>query len=121
MESLRCTIMRGGTSKAVFLREEDLPPPGPERDALVLRVFGSPDRRQIDGLGGADPLTSKMAIIGPPRDYLYALKFPSWMVFAPGPWPVLGDAVAYVGMIAIGHAAMWLVAGGAHDDALARQ
>ena len=67
MESLRCTIMRGGTSKAVFLREEDLPPPGPERDALVLRVFGSPDRRQIDGLGGADPLTSKMAIIGPPR------------------------------------------------------
>ena len=67
MESLRCTIMRGGTSKAIFLREEDLPPPGPERDRIVLRVFGSPDQRQIDGLGGADPLTSKMAIIGPPR------------------------------------------------------
>ncbi len=59
--------MRGGTSKAVFLREEDLPPPGAGRDAICLRVFGSPDRRQIDGLGGADPLTSKMAIIGPPR------------------------------------------------------
>ena len=67
MESLRCTIMRGGTSKAVFLREEDIPPPGPERDRLILRVFGSPDKRQIDGLGGADPLTSKLAIIGPPR------------------------------------------------------
>ena len=67
MESLRCTIMRGGTSKAVFLREEDIPPLGRERDALILLVFGSPDKRQIDGLGGADPLTSKLAIIGPPR------------------------------------------------------
>ena len=67
MEALRCTIMRGGTSKAVFLREEDIPPAGPERDELILRVFGSPDKRQIDGLGGADPLTSKLAIIGPPR------------------------------------------------------
>jgi hypothetical protein len=67
MQSLRCTIMRGGTSKAIFLREEDLPPAGADRDRLILRVFGSPDKRQIDGLGGADPLTSKLAIIGPPR------------------------------------------------------
>ncbi len=67
MQSLRCTIMRGGTSKAIFLREEDLPPAGAYRDRLILRVFGSPDKRQIDGLGGADPLTSKLAIIGPPR------------------------------------------------------
>ena len=67
MDGLRCTIMRGGTSKAVFLREDDLPPPGAERDAIILKVFGSPDRRQIDGLGGADPLTSKLAIIGRPR------------------------------------------------------
>jgi 2-methylaconitate cis-trans-isomerase PrpF len=59
--------MRGGTSKAIFLREEDLPPAGAYRDRLILRVFGSPDKRQIDGLGGADPLTSKLAIIGPPR------------------------------------------------------
>jgi 2-methylaconitate cis-trans-isomerase PrpF len=67
MDALRCTIMRGGTSKAVFLREEDLPPPGPARDRIILKVFGSPDKRQIDGLGGADPLTSKLAIIGAPR------------------------------------------------------
>ena len=67
MDALRCTIMRGGTSKAVFLREEDLPPAGAERDGIILRVFGSPDKRQIDGLGGADPLTSKLAIIGAPR------------------------------------------------------
>jgi methylitaconate Delta-isomerase len=65
--ALSCTIMRGGTSKAVFLLEDDLPPPGAARDAIILRVFGSPDRRQIDGLGGADPLTSKLAIIGRPR------------------------------------------------------
>lgn len=64
---LRCVIMRGGTSKAVFLKEGDLPADGVERTRTVLSVFGSPDKRQIDGLGGADPLTSKLAIIGPPR------------------------------------------------------
>jgi 2-methylaconitate cis-trans-isomerase PrpF len=56
--------MRGGTSKAVFLMEEDLPRDVAARDALILRLFGSPDKRQIDGLGGADPLTSKCAVIG---------------------------------------------------------
>jgi 2-methylaconitate cis-trans-isomerase PrpF len=64
---IRCVLMRGGTSKAVFLREADLPTDAHERDRVVLELFGSPDRRQIDGLGGADPLTSKLAIIGPPR------------------------------------------------------
>ncbi|MBX6374379.1 MAG: 3-methylitaconate isomerase [Acetobacteraceae bacterium] len=65
---VRCVIMRGGTSKAVFLREADLPQDAAERDRMILAIFGSPDRRQIDGLGGADPLTSKLAIIGPPRE-----------------------------------------------------
>ena len=64
---LRCVIMRGGTSKAVFLKEADLPRDASERRRVILRIFGSPDSRQIDGLGGADPLTSKVAIIGPPR------------------------------------------------------
>jgi 2-methylaconitate cis-trans-isomerase PrpF len=64
---LRCVIMRGGTSKAVFLKEADLPEDESERTRTILSVFGSPDRRQIDGLGGADPLTSKLAIIGPAR------------------------------------------------------
>ena len=59
-------LMRGGTSKAVFLTEADLPAPGPERDRLILEIMGSPDPRQVDGLGGADILTSKLAIIGPP-------------------------------------------------------
>ncbi len=63
---ISCVIMRGGTSKAVFFKEADLPP-GPERrERVILSVFGSPDARQINGLGGADPLTSKAAIIGPP-------------------------------------------------------
>jgi 2-methylaconitate cis-trans-isomerase PrpF len=63
----RCVMMRGGTSKAVFLKEADLPTDPAARDALILGIFGSPDKRQIDGLGGADPLTSKLAVIGPPR------------------------------------------------------
>lgn len=61
-----CTIMRGGTSKAVFIRREHLPADPAARDRVILRLFGSPDRRQIDGLGGADLLTSKVAIIGVP-------------------------------------------------------
>ncbi|WKZ83157.1 MAG: PrpF domain-containing protein [Acidimicrobiia bacterium] len=64
--SLPFVLMRGGTSKAVFLKSEDLPPFGVQRDRLVLEVFGSPDPRQVDGLGGADILTSKLAVIGPP-------------------------------------------------------
>lgn len=58
-------IMRGGTSKGLFFLENDLPKEQPLRDKVILAAFGSPDPRQIDGLGGADPLTSKLAIIGP--------------------------------------------------------
>mmetsp|Transcript_129471 Transcript_129471/g.335826 ORF Transcript_129471/g.335826 Transcript_129471/m.335826 type:complete len:384 (+) Transcript_129471:93-1244(+) len=64
--AIRTCIMRGGSSKGIFLQSKDLPPPGRLRDAVILRLFGSPDPRQIDGLGGADVLTSKLAIIGPP-------------------------------------------------------
>ena len=63
---LPCVIMRGGTSKGVFFKEAELPPDPQRREQIILAVFGSPDARQIDGLGGADPLTSKAAIIGPP-------------------------------------------------------
>ncbi len=58
-------IVRGGTSKGVFFRQEDVPPAGPQRDAVIMAVMGSGDPRQIDGLGGADVLTSKIAIVGP--------------------------------------------------------
>ncbi|HZD24483.1 MAG TPA: PrpF domain-containing protein, partial [Acidimicrobiia bacterium] len=59
-------LMRGGTSKAVFLSGSDLPSEPLARDRVILALFGSPDPRQIDGLGGADLLTSKLAIIDPP-------------------------------------------------------
>ncbi len=63
--TIPAAIIRGGTSKGVFLRASDLPDEPAARDRVILAVFGSPDSRQIDGLGGADPLTSKVAIIGP--------------------------------------------------------
>lgn len=63
-ELIRCTIMRGGTSKAIFFNKSDLPKDEYLRDKVIRRVFGAPDPREIDGLGGADALTSKVAIIG---------------------------------------------------------
>lgn len=66
--SIRCTILRGGTSKGVYLKESDLPADPDARERTILSIFGSPDKRQIDGLGGADPLTSKVCIIGPPPE-----------------------------------------------------
>jgi 2-methylaconitate isomerase len=65
--SIPAIFMRGGTSKGVFFRSDALPPPGPERDAILLRVLGSPDPygKQIDGMGGASSSTSKVVIVGP--------------------------------------------------------
>jgi len=63
-ELVRCTIMRGGTSKAIFFNRTDLPKDEALRDKVIMRVFGAPDLREIDGLGGADTLTSKVAVIG---------------------------------------------------------
>ncbi len=73
-----CTLMRGGTSKGPFFMASDLPERVELRDRVLLAVMGSPDARQIDGIGGADPLTSKVAIIsrssrpGIDIDYLFA-------------------------------------------------
>lgn len=58
-----CVYMRGGTSKALFFRDEDLPKDEAVRDRVILSAFGSPDRRQIDGMGGANTSTSKVAIL----------------------------------------------------------
>jgi 2-methylaconitate cis-trans-isomerase PrpF len=62
---IRCVLMRGGTSKGLYFHEADLPEPGPARDKLLVRLMGSPDVLQIDGLGGSRPITSKVAIIAP--------------------------------------------------------
>jgi len=65
MKRIPCVIMRGGTSKGIFILSNHLPQDKQLRDRTILAIYGSPDVRQIDGLGGADPLTSKLAIIGP--------------------------------------------------------
>ena len=57
--------MRGGTSHGPFFKAADLPADVPTRDRVLLAVMGSPDARQIDGIGGADPLTSKVGIVAP--------------------------------------------------------
>jgi hypothetical protein len=61
-----------------------------------------------------------VAIVGPPRDYMYAAIFPEWMVFASGIAPVIADAVTYIGFVLVGHFVMRLVAGPSLDDGLAR-
>ena len=70
------------------------------------------------GLRGLVVFVGIVAIIGPPRDYLYAAKFPDWMVFAPGVAPILADAATYVGIVVLGHAVMHFVAGPSGDDRL---
>jgi 4-oxalomesaconate tautomerase len=75
--AIPCTIMRGGTSKGLYCLASDLPADVPTRDKVLLAAMGSPDARQIDGLGGAHPLTSKVAVIAPASrpdadvDYLF--------------------------------------------------
>ncbi len=65
MKETPCSIMRGGTSKAVFFQEKDMPENREEWEGFLLKVMGSPDVRQIDGLGGANSLTSKVAVVKP--------------------------------------------------------
>ena len=62
-QGIACMWMRGGTSKGGYFLAHDLPADPALRDAVLLRIMGSPDARQIDGMGGGDPLTSKVAII----------------------------------------------------------
>lgn len=75
--AIPCTVMRGGTSKGLYFLKGDLPDEVATRDAVLLAVMGSPDARQIDGMGGAHPLTSKVAVISGPThpdadvDYLF--------------------------------------------------
>lgn len=67
-DGIPCLLMRAGTSKGAYFLAEHVPAARDERDELMLRVMGSPDPRQIDGLGGAHPLTSKVAIVSPSAD-----------------------------------------------------
>ena len=81
MDGIECLWMGGGTSKGAYFLASDQPSDVAERDALLLRIMGSPDPVQIDGIGGADPLTSKVAVLAPPSrpdadvDYLFLQVF----------------------------------------------
>lgn len=80
-DGIPCLWMRGGTSKGAYFLASDLPVDTKVRDDLLLAIMGSPDPRQIDGIGGADPLTSKVAILSPSTrpdadvDYLFLQVF----------------------------------------------
>src|SRR5258708_18417945 len=80
--AISCSVMRGGTWKGLVFLADDLPGDRATRDAVLLAAMGSPDERQIDGLGGAHPLTSKVAVVSlSPRDnadveYLFLQVWP---------------------------------------------
>ena len=101
----KVVIHRGGTSKGIFIKENDLPKEKEARNRVIRAIFGTPDRREIDGLGGADVLTSKLAIIGPSTvegadvDYTFAqVSFDSELVDYGGN---CGNISAAVGPFAI--------------------
>ena len=77
LRAIPCTLMRGGTSKGLYFNAHHLPATRAARDAVLLAAMGSPDARQIDGVGGAHPLTSKVALVSPSSrpdadvDYLF--------------------------------------------------
>jgi methylitaconate Delta-isomerase len=102
---IKCVIMRGGTSKGVFFHEQDLPRDPNERERLILSLMGSPDPRQIDGLGGADPLTSKICIIGPGAQHDADVDYTFGQVGIEEPFVALttncGNLSAAVGVYAI--------------------
>jgi 4-oxalomesaconate tautomerase len=80
--AIRCSVLRGGTSKGLYFHARDLPRDRTLRDAVLLAAMGSPDPREIDGMGGAHPLTSKVAVIAPSArddadvDYLFLQVWP---------------------------------------------
>lgn len=104
-DGTRVMWIRGGTSKGGYFLADDLPSDPSLRDELLLRIMGSPDPRQIDGLGGADPLTSKVAVVRPSKrdgvdvDYLFLQVFPDRPVVSAS--QNCGNILAGVGPFAI--------------------
>jgi len=105
LTDIPCMLMRGGTSKGPFFLEEDLPRDPHLRDRVLLAVMGSPDIRQIDGIGGGDSLTSKVVIVGrssrPGIDLEYLFAQVAVGVGAVDIAPNCGNMLAGVGPFAI--------------------
>jgi 4-oxalomesaconate tautomerase len=104
-DGIRCMQLRGGSSKGAYFLAADLPADAAGRDDLLLRIMGSPDDRQIDGLGGGHPLTSKVAVIAPSAaadadvDYLFLQVVPDRPVVTDA--QTCGNLLAGVGPFAI--------------------
>lgn len=105
MRAIPCTLMRGGTSKGIYFHAGDLPSDVQTRDRVLLAALGSPDPRQIDGIGGAHPLTSKVAVISRSSrpdadvDYLFLQVFVDQAIVSDG--QNCGNILAGVGPFAI--------------------
>ena len=104
-EGVRCMQLRGGSSKGAYFLGADLPTDPNDRDDLLLRIMGSPDPRQIDGIGGGHPLTSKVAVITPSAtvdadvDYLFLQVIPEQAVVTDA--QTCGNLLAGVGPFAV--------------------
>ena len=102
---IRCMLIRGGTSKGAYFLDDDLPRDVKARDAILLSLMGSPDARQVDGLGGAHPLTSKVAIVSRSKDkevdidFLFAQILPDKDVV--DTTPNCGNILSGIGAFAI--------------------
>ena len=104
-DGIRCMQMRGGSSKGAYFLREDLPAELAERNDLLLRIMGSPDERQIDGIGGGHPLTSKVAVVARSAaadadvDYLFLQVVPGRAIVTDA--QTCGNLLAGVGPFAI--------------------
>ena len=103
--AIRCMLMRGGTSKGAYFLADDLPRDKAARDRILLAAMGSPDPRQVDGVGGAHPLTSKVAIVSRAREPGIDIDFLFCQVSVDKPMvdttPNCGNILAGVGPFAI--------------------
>jgi 4-oxalomesaconate tautomerase len=105
IDGIRCMQMRGGTSKGAYFLSDDLPADPRERDDVLLRIMGSPDARQIDGIGGGHPLTSKVAVVSRSDDehadvdYLFLQVVPDQAIVTDK--QTCGNILAGVGPFAI--------------------
>ena len=117
--AIPCTLMRAGMSKGVFLRADDVPPPGAQLDALLKALMGSQDALQIHGLGGSRLVTAKLAIVGRSArddadvDYTYAIVPPerdivSKPATAATSWPASARSRCHVAPRASGDVHSWL-------------
>jgi len=99
LTGIPCTLMRGGTSKGLYFHADDLPGERALRDRVLLAAMGSPDVRQIDGLGGAHPLTSKVAVVTPSHvdgadvDYLFLQVVPDRAIVSDAQTSGLGSFI----------------------------